>query len=63
VSGQVTFAKHQNGLLKKAYELSLLCNTEVTVIIFSSHGRLFEFCSSSWYVELHILHGDCPAAA
>ena len=45
---QVTFAKRRNGLLKKAYELSLLCDAEVALIIFSGRGRLFEFSSSSW---------------
>ncbi|KAK1605044.1 hypothetical protein QYE76_028717 [Lolium multiflorum] len=47
ISRQVTFAKRRNGLLKKAYELSLLCDAEVALIIFSSRGRLFEFSSSS----------------
>ncbi|KAE8787084.1 hypothetical protein D1007_39048 [Hordeum vulgare] len=47
ISRQVTFAKRRNGLLKKAYELSLLCDAEVALIIFSGRGRLFEFSSSS----------------
>ncbi|XP_020095561.1 agamous-like MADS-box protein AGL9 homolog [Ananas comosus] len=47
ISRQVTFAKRRNGLLKKAYELSVLCDAEVALIIFSNRGRLFEFCSSS----------------
>ncbi|XP_062233555.1 MADS-box transcription factor 5-like isoform X3 [Phragmites australis] len=47
ISRQVTFAKRRNGLLKKAYELSLLCDAEVALIIFSSRGRLFEFSTSS----------------
>ncbi|KAF3324068.1 transcription factor CAULIFLOWER A-like protein [Carex littledalei] len=47
ISRQVTFAKRRNGLLKKAYELSVLCDAEVAVIIFSNRGKLFEFCSSS----------------
>ncbi|CAL9775043.1 unnamed protein product [Musa acuminata subsp. burmannicoides] len=47
VNRQVTFAKRRNGLLKKAYELSVLCDVEVALVIFSSRGRLFEFCSSS----------------
>ncbi|KAM0895545.1 hypothetical protein ACQ4PT_023796 [Festuca glaucescens] len=47
ISLQVTFAKRRNGLLKKAYELSLLCDAEVALIIFSGRGRLFEFSSSS----------------
>ncbi|KAG1347753.1 putative Developmental protein SEPALLATA 1 [Cocos nucifera] len=47
INRQVTFAKRRNGLLKKAYELSVLCDAEVALIIFSSRGRLFEFCSCS----------------
>ncbi|XP_064942213.1 agamous-like MADS-box protein AGL19 isoform X2 [Musa acuminata AAA Group] len=46
-SRQVTFSKRRNGLLKKAYELSVLCDAEVALIVFSSRGKLWEFCSSS----------------
>ncbi|KAK1281930.1 hypothetical protein QJS10_CPB22g00619 [Acorus calamus] len=44
---RVTFAKRRNGLLKKAYELSVLCDAEVALIIFSGRGKLYEFCSSN----------------
>nr|AAT46096.1 AGAMOUS-like protein [Akebia trifoliata] len=44
---QVTFCKRRNGLLKKAYELSVLCDAEVALIVFSSRGRLYEFSNSS----------------
>ncbi|KAI8528807.1 hypothetical protein RHMOL_Rhmol12G0176700 [Rhododendron molle] len=47
INRQVTFTKRRNGLLKKAYELSVLCDAEVALIIFSNHGKLYEFCSSS----------------
>ncbi|KAI3694149.1 hypothetical protein L1987_77110 [Smallanthus sonchifolius] len=47
INRQVTFAKRRNGLLKKAYELSVLCDAEVALIVFSSRGKLYEFCSSS----------------
>ncbi|KAL3714100.1 hypothetical protein ACJRO7_006100 [Eucalyptus globulus] len=46
-SRQVTFSKRRTGLLKKAYELSVLCDAEVAVIIFSQKGRLYEFSSTS----------------
>ncbi|XP_072968399.1 MADS-box transcription factor 50-like isoform X1 [Typha angustifolia] len=46
-SRQVTFSKRRNGLLKKAFELSVLCDAEVALIVFSSRGRLYEFASSS----------------
>lgn len=45
-SRQVTFTKRRNGLLKKAKELSVLCDAEVAVIVFASTGRLYEFSST-----------------
>lgn len=53
INRQVTFAKRRNGLLKKAYELSVLCDAEVAVIIFSNSGKLYEFSSTSWYIYTH----------
>lgn len=50
-SRQVTFTKRRSGLLKKAHELSVLCDAQVAVIIFSQRGRLYEF-SSFEYVFL-----------
>ncbi|KAK7295530.1 hypothetical protein RJT34_18440 [Clitoria ternatea] len=47
INRQVTFAKRRNGLLKKAYELSVLCEAEVALIVFSTRGKLYEFCSTS----------------
>uniref|UniRef100_K9LWR5 AG-like protein n=1 Tax=Iris fulva TaxID=92176 RepID=K9LWR5_9ASPA len=44
---QVTFCKRRNGLLKKAYELSVLCDAEVGLIVFSSYGRLYEYSNNS----------------
>ncbi|XP_048493347.1 MADS-box transcription factor 23 isoform X6 [Beta vulgaris subsp. vulgaris] len=46
-SRQVTFSKRRNGLLKKARELSILCDAEVGVVIFSSSGRLYDFTNSN----------------
>lgn len=46
-SRQVTFSKRRSGLFKKAYELSVLCDAQVALIVFSSTGKLFEFSSSS----------------
>ncbi|KAJ3680287.1 hypothetical protein LUZ60_016565 [Juncus effusus] len=46
-SRQVTFSKRRNGLLKKAFELSLLCDAEVGLVVFSPRGKLYEFSSSS----------------
>ncbi|KAF4355819.1 hypothetical protein G4B88_024989 [Cannabis sativa] len=46
-SRQVTFSKRRNGLLKKAKELSILCDAQVGLIIFSSTGKLYDYSSSS----------------
>ncbi|XP_040376931.1 MADS-box transcription factor 50-like [Oryza brachyantha] len=46
-SRQVTFSKRRSGLLKKAFELSVLCDAEVALIVFSPRGRLYEFASAS----------------
>ncbi|XP_037419733.1 MADS-box transcription factor 1-like isoform X2 [Triticum dicoccoides] len=56
---QVTFTKRRNGLLKKAYELSLLCDAEVALIIFSGGGRLFEFSSSSCMYKILERYRTC----
>ncbi|XP_025613268.1 MADS-box transcription factor 23 isoform X1 [Arachis hypogaea] len=45
-SRQVTFSKRRSGLLKKAKELSILCDAEVGVTIFSSTGKLYDYASS-----------------
>ncbi|XP_021808112.1 MADS-box protein JOINTLESS-like isoform X3 [Prunus avium] len=44
---QVTFSKRRRGLFKKAAELSVLCESEVAVVIFSATGKLFDYSSSS----------------
>nr|ALI16960.1 dormancy-associated MADS-box transcription factor [Pyrus pyrifolia] len=44
---QVTFSKRRRGIFKKAEELSILCESEVAVIIFSQTGKLFDYSSSS----------------
>ncbi|XP_072967402.1 MADS-box transcription factor 29-like isoform X2 [Typha angustifolia] len=43
---QVTFSKRRGGLLKKANELAILCDAQVGVVIFSSSGKMFEYCSA-----------------
>ncbi|KAI5083170.1 hypothetical protein GOP47_0002913 [Adiantum capillus-veneris] len=44
---QVTFSKRRGGLLKKAHDLSVLCDAEVGVIVFSCKGKLFQFANPS----------------
>ncbi|CAI0457780.1 unnamed protein product [Linum tenue] len=46
---QVTFSKRKRGLLKKARELSVLCDVEVAVIVFSAGGKLYEFSGGERY--------------
>ncbi|XP_068342581.1 MADS-box protein SOC1-like isoform X2 [Pyrus communis] len=57
-SRQVTFSKRRSGLLKKAFELSVLCDAEVSLIIFSPRGKLYEFASSSMQgtIERYLKH-------
>ena len=43
---QVTFTKRKFGLMKKAYELSVLCDCEIALIIFNSSNKLFQYASS-----------------
>ena len=42
---QVTFTKRKFGLMKKAYELSVLCDCEITLMIFNSQNKLYQFHS------------------
>ena len=44
---QVTFAKRRAGLLKKTHELSVLCDVQIGLVIFSSTGKMFQYCSDS----------------
>ncbi|XP_031282840.1 MADS-box protein SVP-like [Pistacia vera] len=58
---QVTFSKRRRGLFKKAEELSVLCDAEVALIIFSATGKLFEYCSASSMkdtISRHNLHSN-----
>ncbi|XP_075504689.1 agamous-like MADS-box protein AGL27 [Primulina tabacum] len=49
---QVTFSKRRNGLLKKAKELSVLCDVDVGVIIFSCRGKLYHYSSTKSLTEI-----------
>ncbi|KAG2400671.1 Floral homeotic protein [Vigna angularis] len=51
---QVTYSKRRNGLFKKANELTVLCDAKVSIIMFSSTGKLHEYISpSTSYVTKH----------
>jgi len=40
---QVTYSKRRNGLIKKAYELSVLCDIDLALIVFSPSGKLTQY--------------------
>ena len=42
----MTFTKRKFGLMKKAYELSVLCDCEIALIIFNSTNKLFQYAST-----------------
>ncbi|XP_065001001.1 truncated transcription factor CAULIFLOWER A-like [Musa acuminata AAA Group] len=47
INRQVTFSKRRSGLLKKAHEISVLCDAEVALVIFSPKGKLYEYSTNS----------------
>ncbi|GAB2302635.1 Agamous-like MADS-box protein ap1 [Dionaea muscipula] len=47
INRQVTFSKRRGGLMKKAHEISVLCEAEVALIVFSNRGKLFEYSTDS----------------
>ncbi|CAH9103732.1 unnamed protein product [Cuscuta europaea] len=47
INRQVTFSKRRGGLVKKAHEISVLCDAEVGLIVFSHKGKLFEYSTDS----------------
>ena len=51
-SRQVTFCKRRVGLVKKARELSVLCDADVALLISSSSGKLFHFANPRRYCFL-----------
>nr|QXO37009.1 MADS-box transcription factor 26 [Paphiopedilum callosum] len=52
VHRQVTFCKRRAGLLKKAKELSVLCDADIGIIIFSTHGKLYELATNGTMHDL-----------
>jgi hypothetical protein len=48
VHRQVTFCKRRAGLLKKARELSVLCDAHIGIIIFSAHGKLYDLVTTGY---------------
>ncbi|KAG7571375.1 hypothetical protein FFLO_00727 [Filobasidium floriforme] len=58
----VTFLKasRKHGLLKKAWELSVLCGAEVSILIFSHNGKCYEFSSSDLDSSIDRYHAVRP---
>nr|AOC50680.1 PISTILLATA [Bocconia frutescens] len=44
---QVTYSKRRNGIIKKAKEIAVLCDAKVSLVIFSSTGKMTNYCSPS----------------
>ncbi|XP_075482520.1 agamous-like MADS-box protein AGL12 [Primulina tabacum] len=64
VHRQVTFCKRRAGLLKKAKELSVLCDAEIGVFIFSAHGKLYQQATKGTMQDLIERYIKCnPGAA
>ncbi|KAL9688239.1 hypothetical protein QQ045_032658 [Rhodiola kirilowii] len=47
INRQVTFSKRRSGLLKKAREITLMCDADVALIVFSSKGKLIDYATDS----------------
>ncbi|CAL4977802.1 unnamed protein product [Urochloa decumbens] len=47
VSRQVRFSKRRTGLFKKALELNVLCDAEVSLVVFSPAGKVYQYSSTS----------------
>ncbi|XP_020217668.1 protein TRANSPARENT TESTA 16 isoform X2 [Cajanus cajan] len=48
---QVTFSKRRGGLFKKTKELSVLCDAQIGLIIFSSTGKMWDWCTEPFRME------------
>ncbi|WWC69218.1 uncharacterized protein I206_103155 [Kwoniella pini CBS 10737] len=48
----VTFLKRKAGLMKKAWELSVLCGADVNILIFNVAGKAYEFSSKELDEEI-----------
>jgi hypothetical protein len=51
-----TFTKRGSGVLKKACELSILCDTDVAIIAFSPTGELLYYCNTRYRFYLILLN-------
>ncbi|KAL5818240.1 hypothetical protein ACOSQ3_022136 [Xanthoceras sorbifolium] len=42
---QITYCKRKNSLLRKSHEISILCDIDLALVVFSPNGRVSSFCS------------------
>ncbi|XP_047960445.1 MADS-box protein FLOWERING LOCUS C-like isoform X3 [Salvia hispanica] len=61
-SRQATFSKRRNGIFKKAKEISVLCDVDVALIIFSSTNKLYQYSSNSRMSKILQRYHNHPAA-
>ncbi|KAL2622798.1 hypothetical protein R1flu_003003 [Riccia fluitans] len=57
---QVTYSKRKNGLLKKAYELSVLCDEDIALIMFLPSGKLALFSTKFRIEDAATRFADVP---
>nr|UBT84126.1 MADS-affecting flowering-related transcription factor 1 [Arabis montbretiana] len=59
---QVAFSKRRNGLIEKARQLSILCESSIAVLIVSTSGKLYNYSSGSNMTKIihsyEIQHAD-----
>ena len=59
---QVTFTKRKNGLMKKAMELSVLCDCDIALVIYNSNEKLYQYSSGDIEDVLRRFHTECAEA-
>ncbi|XP_024007051.1 LOW QUALITY PROTEIN: agamous-like MADS-box protein AGL27 [Eutrema salsugineum] len=61
-SRQVTFSKRRNGLIEKARQLSILCESSIAVLVVSASGKLYNSSSGDSMTKIidryDIQHAD-----
>ncbi|KAK6938620.1 Transcription factor, MADS-box [Dillenia turbinata] len=57
---QVTFSKRRNGLIKKAYELSVLCDVDICLVMFSPSGRVSVFSGNKSMEDILARYVNLP---
>ncbi|XP_044503649.1 agamous-like MADS-box protein AGL66 [Mangifera indica] len=58
VTLQTTYTKRRDGILKKANELSILCDADVGLLMFSPTGRLTKFSSCGSIEDMFLRYID-----